>query len=290
MVIECKNGNKGRKNTGAKEQCFFGIVVKMAVAIPGFSFPTATAAKTKTLWDTAIAAKQIYPLYEVEEFAIANTEGTSFEGRNQTYPTSGGKKKSTFSSMIGLCSYNALKSFDKSTVQVFEFTEDGAIKAVEKDDISIKGQDVVLNIGRFLDPAGDKPSHAVVTVNYKDYNEFEDNGAVLRPDGWDASDIFGIFDVSLVQVSASTTVIKLKAQEGCAGGDENVNVFVSGNLVVRSAAGAVKTTSFVTADSNGIYTLTGTFATGDTISTDGVISVTGGANYEAPKPLTITVT
>jgi hypothetical protein len=290
MVIECKNREKGFKNTGAKEQCFFGLLIKAIIAVPGFSFATVAEAKDKAAWDTAIAAKQIFPLFEAEEFATANTEPTVFEGRSQSYETSGGKKKSTYSSMLGICSYNAIKSFNKSTVQIFEFTEDGAIKGIAEEDGSIRGQDIVLNVGRFIDPAGDKPSHAVITLNYKDYNQFEDKPAVLRPDGWGASDVFGIFDVDLVQVSASSTVIKLKVQEGCAGGGENVTALIATDFVVKNAAGAVQTVTFVPADSNGVYTLTGTgFVTGHTVGLNGVVSITG-ANYEAPEVLDVIVT
>jgi len=71
-VIECKKAGSGFKNTGAKEQSFFGQMVRTAVAIPGFSFASATEAKSLTAWQTAIAEKKIFPLYEVEELASEN--------------------------------------------------------------------------------------------------------------------------------------------------------------------------------------------------------------------------
>jgi len=110
---KCKVIKAASKNTGAKEQCLEGLFIKPALTIPGFSFPTATAAKTKALWDTAIAEKKIIPLYDVEELIPANTEDTVFEGRNRQYVTAAGKKISTFTSFLGLCSHEALKSYDK---------------------------------------------------------------------------------------------------------------------------------------------------------------------------------
>jgi hypothetical protein len=287
---ECKGSGGESKNTGAKEQCLEGLFIKPALAIPGFTFASATAAKDKANWDTAIAEKKIIPLYDVEELASANTEDTFFEGRTRQYRTASGKKVSTFSSFLGLCSHVALKSYHGKEMQLFEFTEDGAIKGVINDDGTIKGQDVVLNVGKRLDATADRPPSTLVTVNYKDHNQLEDNGAILRPDGWGATDIFGIFDVNIVQVSASATVIKVKVQEGCAGGGENLTSLEDGDLVVKNLAGAVQTVSFVSADADGIYTLTGTgFASNFTVGLNGVVTQTG-ISYESPEPLKITVT
>jgi hypothetical protein len=287
---ECTSKDNATSNTGAREQCLEGLFIKPALAIPGFAFASVTEAKSKVAWDLAIKNKQIFPLYDVEELAAANTEDTFFEGRTRKYRTAQGKKVSTFSSFLGLCSHSALKSFNDKEMQLFEFTEDGVIKGVIQEDGKVKGQDVVLNIGKRLDATADRPPSTLVTVNYKDYNQFENDGAILRPDDWGASDIFGIFDVNLVQVSASATVIKVKVQEGCAGGGDNVTALIATDFVVKNAAGAVQTVTFVTADSNGVYTLTGTgFVTGHTVGLNGVVSITG-ANYEAPEVLAVIVT
>lgn len=290
VYVECKGSNGKSKNTGATEQCLEGLFTKPAVGIPGFSFESVEDAKDKSKWDAAVAAKKIFPLYDVEELASANTEDTVFEGRTRQYITSQGKKVSTFTSFLGLCSHSALKSFHKKDMQLFEFTEDGAIKGVINADGTVKGQDVVLNVGKRLDATADRPPSTPVTINYKDYNQFEDNGTVLRPESWGAGDLFGIFDVHLRQVSASATQIRLTTSTGCAGGDDLVTSFTLANITVRDLAGAVVTVTLVPADADGVYTLTGTnFATGFTVSLTGVVSQVGIA-YESPEPLKITIT
>lgn len=285
---ECKVSSTAGKNTGAKEQCFEGLFIRPALAVLGFSFASADEAKDIANWNTAIAEKKIIPLYDVEEFASANTEDTFFEGRTKKYRTAIGKKSSTFSSFLGLCSHSALKSYHGKEMQLFEFTEDGAIKAVINADGSIKGQKVNLMVGKRVDATADRPPSTLVTVDYNDADEFEDNGAILRPT-WESSEIYGIFDVEIAQVSASATVIEVTVQEGCAGAGEKLTSLVDGDLVVKNGAGEIVAVSFVTADANGVYQLSGTgFTTGHTVSLNGVVSNLG-MSYEAPQPLTITV-
>lgn len=287
---ECKNKKKAKKNTGAKEQCLEGLTIKTAVHIPGFKFDSIEDAKDIAKWNAAIAAKQIIPLYEVEELASANTEDTVFEGRRNQYITSEGKKVTTYNSFLSLCSHSALKTYHKAELGLFEFTEDGAIKGVIEDDGTVKGQSIVMNVGKRIDPTADRPASTQVTLNYKDYNEFEDDGAIFRPEGWGADDIYGIFDVTLVQVSATSTNIKFKAVTGCAGGDEEITSFLAANILVKDDTGGTETVSFTVADSEGIYTVTGTgFADNYTVGLNGVVTQTG-TSYETPEPLKIEVT
>ena len=291
VYVECKGKGSGssNRNTGAKQQCLEGLFIKPALHVPGFSFESVEDAKDKAKWYAAVASKKIFPLYDAEELAAANTEDTVFEGRTRQYVTALGKKVSTFSSFLGLCSHGALKSYNKKDMGLFEFTEDGAIKGVIMADGKVKGQDVVLNVGKRLDATADRPPSTPVTINYKDHNQFEDNGAVLRPEDWGAADLHGIFDVTLAQVSASATVIEFTASTGCAGGDDLIDSLLAANVIVQDLDGANVTVSFVTADENGVYRLTGTgFTTGYTVSLNGVVSQTE-ISYESPEPLKITI-
>jgi len=288
---ECNNKNVKPKNTGAKEQCLVGVTTKYAFAPDKtFKFETVAEAKSLDAWNAAIAAKDLIPFYDVEEYAIADTEGTFFEGLNTRYETTPAKKVRTFRSIIGLCSYSALNSYNKKEGQVFEFTEDGAIKAVSTSDNGIKGQNARIEVGELLDAVSGTPQSVVVTVNYTNPSEYKNNGAQLRPDGWGGADIYGIFDITLAEVSATSSIIRFTATAGCAGGDELIDTFVAANVEVRNLAGALVTTTFVEADPNGVYQVTGTgFATGFTVSLNGVVTVVD-MSYESPEPLVITVT
>ena len=285
---ECKAQGGSIKNTGAKEQCLEGLTIRTAIALPDFRFATIADAKDKTKWDEAIAQKKIFPLYDVEELASANTEDTFFEGRSKKYKTASGKKESTYSSFLGLCSHAALKSFNGKKMQLFEFTEDGAILAVmDTDGVKVKGQSVVLNIGKRLPATADRPASTPVTISYENFNEFEDDGAILRPENWDGMDLHGIFDVTLTLVSASSTSIKFTASDGCAGGGDLLDVFESGDVIVKDASGATQTVTFVAPDTEGVYEVTGTgFANDFTVELDGVVTKVD-TSFETPRVLTV---
>jgi hypothetical protein len=264
--VECGSKKTSYKNTGAKKQCTLKKTVRYAVAVKGFSFDSIADAKDKSKWDAAVADKKIFPLYDAEEYAIADTEAAYWEGENTRLETTPAKKVRTFRSILGLCSYHALKSFDGQEMQVFEFTTDPGIKAILTSDGKVKGQTATLNVGRLQDSTAELPQNAVVTVNYKDFNEREDNGADLRPE-WSYIELYGIFDAFIDIVSASSTEIKFTVSSGCGSGDELVPDLLAANVEVRDASGALVTVSFVAADSDGIYTVTGTgFAAGYTVN------------------------
>jgi len=289
IYVQCKGKNQDKKNTGAKDQCIEGLMIRTAVAVPGFKFDSKDDALDLDKWNEAVAAKQLFPLYDAEEVTTANTEPTYFEGRSRQYLTAEGKKITTFTSILGLCSHSALKSFGNTELKLFEFTEDGAIKGVNTDDGGVTGQSVTLTVGKRLDATADRPPSTLVTINYLDSDEFEDDGFVGRPT-WRAADLYGIFDATLTQVSASATVIRLTVGVGCAGTDELIETLVLADFVVKNASGVNQIVTFTAPDANGVYTLTGTaFASGFTVELVGVVTV-GDMSYESPEPLVIVVT
>ena len=287
VIVECNANENGPLNTGAKEQCYLGVTTRYAFCPdPTWGFEALEDLKDKEKWDKAIAAKHIYPLYDAEEYAVADTEDQFFEGQRKQYKTADGKKIRTFRSVIGLCSYKALKSHSGKAGRVFEFTEDPGIKAVQSES-KFKGQKATLDVGKLQDTIAGTPQSTIVTVNYTDEREYTNNGVNVRLDGWGDQDVFGIFDVSLVQTSASATSIKFKAFAGCGTG-ESLRSLIESDVVLKDATGAIQDVSFVEPDSDGIYELKGTgFANGFKLSLNGVVDKQGGVAYESPESLTI---
>lgn len=284
--VECKD-QQGLLNTGAEDQCYLGITTKFVVAPDeDFGFSTLEDLKDKDEWIQAVANKDLYPLYETEELTLANTEPAYYEGRRRNYKTADAKAVTTFRSVLSLCSYRALKRFDGKAVRVFELTEDRGVRAVESDGI-YKGQKAILQIGVLEDPTGEGVQSAIVTVNYTDKNEYYENGVNAFLDGWGDQDLIGIFDVKLSLVSASATSIKFKALSNCGG--KAITLFESGDVVVKDTTGTVVgSTSFVAADVDGVYEITGTaFANDFTVELAGVVTK-GGYSYEAVEPLSVT--
>ncbi|HEX8576976.1 MAG TPA: hypothetical protein VF677_11845 [Flavobacterium sp.] len=286
----CNSGKSKPRNTGENEQCFEGILEKIFVAKKNFRFANLQAMKDVSVWKTAIQNKDIVPLYNAYEVAPANIEAKKFESGNFSYETAKAIKKTTFECFLGFCSHRALKTYANSEyTQVFELTDTGVILGVNTSDGSIKGQDVSIAVDiRTIQVSGKVP-FTKVTLTYRDYEELEDGAVGIKPT-WDTeTQLQGIFDLNLEQVSATATTIRFKALAGCSGGGALVTSLVAANIVVKNAVGQVQTVSFVAADPDGIYTVTGTgFAAGFTISLNGVVAQTT-IMYESPEPLTITI-
>lgn len=291
VVLEnCGSENNNHYNTGAKKQCLEGVTEKHYVAKNGFKFASVADFKDKAKWIEAIQAKDIVPLYEAYELAPENTEATFYETGNFKYETAPAVKKVSFESYLGLCSHRAIKSYNDSSVytQVFEFTNKGEIIGVVTDDGGIKGQELSsLNVGIRNVATKDKPAFTKVSLTYKDYNEFENNPAIIKP-GFGYLELEGIYDVELTLVSASATQIKFKAGVGCSGGDSFVKSLISTDVILLNASGAAYTHTFVSADANGVMTLTGTgFTNNFSINLNDVVT-SGDMLYEAVEPLVIT--
>ncbi len=135
----------------------------------------------------------------------------------------------------------------------------------------VKGQDVSLKVDIRMIQVNAKVPYSKVTITYKDYEELEKNAVAIKTD-WNAqTDLSGIYDLYLNQKSSTASIIKFTASAGCAGGGSLVTSLEASDIVVKEASGAILTVSFVAADSEGIYTINGTFATGTTISLYGVV-------------------
>jgi len=285
IIVECSKDGQSNKNTGANEQCLEGVVIRHALATDEQEFATTTAAKTLATWKADIALKKIIPLYEIEELAVGDTEDTYFEG-NSKYRTSIGKKIRTFNCFLGLCSHNALKSYNGKKMRIYEFTDAQEIKGTTPDGTKVRGQLVTIEVGKRVDALKDKSAYTPVTLTYADFNEFEDSGVILKPT-WSQIELNGIFDVDIKIVSASSTSVKFTVDAGCAG--DVVTSLEYADFTFIKANGTPVTHSFVAPDADGVYEFTGTgFATGDKVGLNGIVTQTE-AIYESTGDVAITV-
>lgn len=285
-IVECTNSEAQNLNTGAKDQCLEGVTIRHALATDEQEFATATAAKTLATWKTARDSKEIIPLFEIEELAVADTEDTFFEGREKRYKTANGKKIRTFNCFIGVCSHRALKSYSGKKMRIYEFTDKQEVLGTTPDGVKVRGQLVTIEVGKRVSAMPDKPAYTPVTLTYADYNEFEDSPVVLKP-SWSQIELNGIMDVNLKIVGTPTaSSIKFTVDAGCAG--DVVTSLESANITVKTALGAPVTHSFVAPDANGVYEITSTaaFANGNVIDLNGIVSKTEDS-YESEAPLVV---
>ncbi|RLA04535.1 MAG: hypothetical protein DRQ45_00605 [Gammaproteobacteria bacterium] len=217
FIDSCSSATQSQLNTGAGTECLEGVTTRLALAKTLHRFTDLDDFKLQATWDTAIESKDIVPLYGVYEVASANVEAVKYESGNFSAVTKNEIKKMTSESYLSICSHKALKSYENSGyTQVYEITENGEILGVyDSDGIQVKGQDITeFEVAIRERAVNDKVPYSMVTITFRDFNEFEDNGIIIKP-SWDANVLNGIFEVSLEIVSASATEIVVSATLGC---------------------------------------------------------------------------
>ena len=258
-VCEQQNGST-TKNTGASKQFLEGATVGYALAKKGFSFDSLDALKTKIAWDIAKKNKDIVPFYSIEaNLENSNTEPTFYESRKLKLETKKARKGKKFTHHLGICSHSSLKSYeDSGYTQVFEFTEDGYVKAVLLDGGKVKGQDLEnFIVGIRKDATLDAPASTDVEFIYSNYKEFEDSGVISEPD-FDLEDYEGIYEVALKVVGTPTaTQIVVKATAGCSSCNGiSVEGIALADFVFKKDDGTIQTIDSITSNGNE-YTLVG---------------------------------
>lgn len=281
FIDSCSAETSAQLNTGSVKECLEGLTTKLALGKAAHRFADVDELKDKTVWDAAIIAGDIVPLFNVYEVASDNTDATVYETGNFVYTTKKEIKKMTSESYLSLCSHRALKSYENSDfTQIYEFTEEGEILAVYDDDnVRVKGQDMTnFDVAIRERPTNDKPAFSMTTITYRDFEEFEDKGIITKPT-WDPNTLNGIFALTFQVLTMSATEITLKAKISCGSDTYDLLTVTEFKFVVIEDAGAPQTIDTVT-NADGIYTLGGAAFVSGILSTDGVVTV-GDYNLEA---------
>ena len=272
------------KNIGARVQCFEGLLKTGWLAKETFSFASVAEAKTRAAAITAISGKNLGVLPYVADIQPANTEPTFKDTLyNGKYELTKAIVGDTIRIDTSVCTQEALKTYAKAGYsRMFQLTDSNELLCDVQADGTVKGRRmssflVGLRNGR---TTGDLP-FTNLTINYED-----ESFSVLKTDS-DLTELEGILDVVIKEVSASTTSVKFTVETDCGG--SLVTNLTSSDVTFLDSSGDPQAGTFVVADGDGVYEYTGTgFESNSTISLDGVV-VQGEVYYESPTPLTITV-
>lgn len=285
FVDICDDTNSGTFRTGSSKECMEGVTTKLVLAKTLFRFDTITAFKDITVWNTAIGVKDIVPLYDVWEVAADDTEAVKYTTGSYSAVTEKEVKKMTCESYISLSSHSKLRELQNSGyTQIFEITSAGEVLGVwDTDGVKVKGQIMSeFDVAIRKRPVKDKPGFSMQTITFKDFDQFETNGIIIK-EAWDIQSIQGIFDVTLeVQGTPTGTEIQVKALINGA------SEAFGGLLVANWTFEVGQSITGQTYDAlTGIYTLDGTGLISGTLGLDGVITVDDW-KYEATDiPVTI---
>jgi hypothetical protein len=279
LIDSCAVETSSQLNTGTIKECLEGLTTKLYIAHASQRFATLAEFKDMTAWEAAITDKSVVPLFNVYEVASANTDAVIYETGNFVYTTKKEIKKMTSESYLSLCSHRALKSFENSEyTQIYEVTEAGEILGVfDTDGVKIKGQDITnFDVAIRERPTNDKPAYSMVTITFRDFDELEDNGVIVKTT-WDPNMLNGIFQLQLQVITQTATEITFKAVASC--GANNYNTLTDADMLLLDAAGEAQVISAMT-NLNNVYTITGVALVSGTLGTAGVIE-TGDTLVEA---------
>lgn len=271
------------KNIGGSKQVFEAPTKKIALAKEGFSFQDLAASKSESNWDNAIISKDIVFIPELNDAPeVANIDPVYKEGRYSKPKLKDGQEGINYKTQASIKTYEALKSYEDSEYsRFFQISEDGEVSCDVQADGSIKGRELSsLTVGSRVGSTDEDTGFCMLNVIFE-----EDTFSLIRP-SFDVLEKESVYPVQFVQTSASATEIKGKIVD--LGTGLNVTSLASGDLLVKDGA-STHAATFTAADSEGVYTLTGTdFASGFTVATNGVVSQAG-VNYESEAATSIVV-
>ena len=272
------------KNIGGSKQAFEAPTKKIALGLESFSFATAAAFKVGTNWDAGIVAKSLAFLPVLEDAPeVANIEPAYKEGRYSKRKLKDGEESINYKVQCSIKTYEALKSYEDSAfTRVFQISEDGEVSVDVQADGTIKGRTVSsLTVGLRFAPTDDDTGYCMVNVVFEN-----DLFSLLKTD-FDVVEKESIYPVQFVQTSATATEIKGKIID--LGTNLSIKSLQSGDILVKDLSGATHTSTFTAADSEGVYTLTGTgFQSNMTVETNGVVTQAE-VNYESESATKIVV-
>ena len=270
LIESCASSSGGHLNTGSSSECLEGVTNKLVLAKSTFRFTDVDDFKNQTSWQTAIQNKDIVPLFSVYEVAEDNTEATKYESGSYSVVTEKEVKKMTCESYLSICSHKALKSYQSGDyTQVFEITTKGEVLGVyDNDGVKVKGQDISeFDVAIRSRPTNDKPGYSMQTITYRDFEEFEDNGIIIK-EAWDIQALQGVFGLQLaVSGSPTSSEIIVSCTTGCGS-----TPFDGMTVSDWTFTGGTISTSTYSA-TTGLYTLTGTGLASGNLSTGGVITI-----------------
>ena len=236
FIDSCSTETSAQLNTGTVKECLEGLTTKLFLGHATQRFANIDDFKNREVWEQAIQDKEIVPLYNVYEVASDNTEASKYETGNFVYTTKKEVKKMTSESYLSLCSHRAIKSFENSDFTLcYEATEKGEILGVwDPDGIRIKGQDLSnFDVAIRERPTNDKPAFTMTTITFRDFEELEDYGVIVKP-SWDPNTLNGIFALMIEIVSSDADEIVFRALSSC--GSNYYNDLVLADVQILDAA------------------------------------------------------
>lgn len=209
-------GRSGKSQAGAEQELFWSP--------SDFSFASKSDATSKTAWDAAVLAGNLYYIGVIEEFDSNDTEPTYYESVNGNIrlKTAEAKRIRQYRLVECSCTHAALTSFDAQNGRLFMRTTKSYLKGRIDSDGSVMGlKTSQFDVGLLTAATSDTPSFTPIDVTFEtpvqdDINVFEDkiDFAFSEVDQIENAELS---IVGAVTSNGSNLTFDVKAEKGCSG-------------------------------------------------------------------------
>lgn len=177
-------------------------ITGMILMTDSFQFDSYTDFADKTVWETAIKNKQIFPLMGALEYDD-NTEETVYYDSplGVKIKLRNGKYAYQFRFNLSLTQHQELQKFSSANLRYALVDSDGSIFCYSDDDTTVKGFSIsTFEAEKMVRASADQPAWSPVTIIEKNSTEWNGFGIQITPD-WVAEDLQGLANVNLALIS-----------------------------------------------------------------------------------------
>jgi hypothetical protein len=230
-------------------------------------------------WNTKFKAPistRMFPIRRFSSITDKSTEDVYVKDLTGNKLNSEGDKGFEFMVDNNMAEAINARSFNGKEMTAYLVDASQSIIGTSSDGTKFEGYDVMVHFGAPKFAADGEKMMQPCTISFLDPFQLSENGAVIEPKnqsaGWNPLTEFdGVYDVNLSLVgSTSATVATIAVNIANIAATNNlsfVDGLVKADFVQKSSAGVVKTiTGTVVSNGDSTYTITSSFATGDTIS------------------------
>ncbi len=257
------------KNIGGKKQRLEAPVKTIILAKDDQYFTPEQFKNVMEHWKNGILNKSLIPFPNIEGLEANNTDAQIKEGRYTDYELKTAVSGAKYRFDISNTTYEAFLSYKNSQyTRVYEITDLDEVLC----DIDEKGNVKGRKMSSFL--IGNRNQATDSEVPFVDVSiKYENNThSILTTDG-EPSDLEGIYDVLLEEVSVSPTSIKFKVKNVSTG--SYISQIAYDKFKVLDNDGAiVGGLGNVPVSPDYVYEINGAFGPGNRLSIDGVVDLT----------------
>lgn len=243
----------------------FGVDVGIILTTDSFQFDTFTSFATNADYLTAIKAKQMFPLMDLQEIED-QTEETAYQTTSLGVDNRlrDGKYKFLYKFLLTLKQHQELQKFSAANLRYFRVDERNNILGYSPDGVTVKGFSIsTFEAEKMGIASADSVAYSPVKITESSPAQLNSFGLGITPT-WEVTSLSSLTNVDIAVVGTATAteiVLNVGANVGLNPDGSPALIEITGltsaDFIVKTTAGATQTVTF-TDNNDGTYTGAGT--------------------------------